>query len=113
MTHVQMPMISTSPLLPIAAEVWRNVVATEIQNHPQRALIGDPSEPEAQAVVAADLARRDFDGAETIRPDAKFDEADPDRLAQLVKICKFLATVLAVAALIVAGVAYIIYPELR
>ncbi|MDI9901342.1 hypothetical protein QM716_15900 [Rhodococcus sp. IEGM 1409] len=113
MTHVQMPMISTSPLPPIAAEVWRNVVATEIQNHPQRALIGDPSEPEARAVVVADLARRDFDGAETVRPYVKFDATDPDRLAQLVKICRFLVVVLAVAVFVGMCIAYTTYPELR
>lgn len=113
MTHVQMPMISSSPLPPIAAEVWRNVVATEIQNHPQRALIGEPADPEAQAIVVADLARRDFDGAETVRPQVKFDASNPNHLVQLVKVCKFLAIVLTVAALIVAGVAYATYPELR
>lgn len=113
MTHVQMPMISSSPLPPIAAEVWRNVVATEIQNHPQRALIGDPSEPEAQAVVVADLARRDFDGPETVRTYAKFDETAIDRYAQLVKIVRYIFAVLAIAIVVGVCIAYASHPELR
>lgn len=53
-------MITTSPLPPIGEMVWRNMVAAEIQNHPQRYILGQGIDAEAKALAAGQLARRDF-----------------------------------------------------
>lgn len=64
MTHVQNPI--HFPPLPeirepeIAAEVWRNHVAMEIQSDPEQYTRNHGIDVEAEAIAAGQLARRDF-----------------------------------------------------
>ena len=94
MTHVQNP--THFPPLPevrepvIAAEVWRNHVAMEIQSHPEQYTRNHGIDVEAEAIAAGQLARRDFETEpdpeietdEPIAAEAKWDEtARRDKVA--------------------------------
>lgn len=60
MTHVQNP--------PIFEELWRNHVAAEIQNNPQRYILGQGIDAEAKALAAGQLARLDFEDESDAEP---------------------------------------------
>lgn len=74
MTHVQNP-IHFPPLAEIrepeiAAEVWRNHVAMEIQSDPEQYTRNHGIDVEAEAIAAGQLARRDFNDEPEIEPEA-------------------------------------------
>ncbi|WP_058037071.1 hypothetical protein [Rhodococcus sp. KB6] len=74
MTHVQNP--------PIFEELWRNHVAAEIQNHPQRYILGQGIDAEAKALAAGELARLDFEEESEAEPVlAEFTADEVDRVA--------------------------------
>ncbi|MGR6579303.1 hypothetical protein ACT89R_01860 [Rhodococcus qingshengii] len=74
MTHVQNP--------PIFEELWRNHVAAEIQTNPQRYVLGQGIDPEAKAIAAGELARRDFEDEGEAEPAlGEFTAEDVDRVA--------------------------------
>lgn len=82
MTHVQnppisptLPMITATQLPPIGEMVWRNMVADEIQSHPERYILGHGIDPEAKAIAAGQLARRDFN--EDPEPDPETEDDEP------------------------------------
>lgn len=78
MTHVQNPV--HLPPLPeirepeIAAEVWRNQVAMEIQSHPEQYTRNHGIDIEAEAIAAGQLARRDFNDESEPDPETEDDE---------------------------------------
>lgn len=74
MTHVQNP--------PIFEELWRNHVAAEIQNNPQRYVLGQGIDAEAKAIAAGELARLDFEDESEVDPVlAEFTAEEVDSVA--------------------------------
>ncbi|BAH33002.1 hypothetical protein [Rhodococcus erythropolis] len=74
MTHVQNP-IHFPPLSEIrepeiAAEVWRNHIAMEIQSDPEQYTRNHGIDIEAEAIAAGQLARRDFNDEPETEPEA-------------------------------------------
>lgn len=105
MIHAQMP--------PIGAEVWRNMMAAEIQSNPLRYVHSlDDIDPEAKALAAGELARHDFDGPETT-----LDESEPaDNFATasaLLVAGRFVIGVLAVAVIALCLLAFVTQSEWR
>ncbi|ROZ49356.1 hypothetical protein EEB13_05375 [Rhodococcus sp. WS3] len=106
-----MSMIIPSPLPPTGAEVWRNAVAAEIQNNPERYALtgGFAFEPEARALAAGELARRDFNGPEPeLEPEpvnAEFTDV-PKASNSLVVAARWIFGTLSVAIVVIVLLAY-------
>lgn len=92
MTHVQNP--------PIFEELWRNHVAAEIQNHPQRYILGQGIDAEAKAIAAGELARLDFEAESEAEPVlAEFTADEVDRVVGDMRSALFIwITCLSLAA---------------